>query len=107
MSLRSLFLVALGAIAANFLVAMHLTGDFTIRVVDQMRQGVPNVRMISDTGIVCGTDGTGTVRWNEAELMGRDVKFRIEKLGYLTPADGVTLRVHHFGRAVITISASK
>jgi hypothetical protein len=39
--------------------------------------------------------------------MGRDVTFRLEKLGYDTPKDGVTLQVSHFGRSVITVTTSK
>ena len=82
MALRSLLLLALGALMVNLLVAMHLTGDFKIRLVDQRTGlGIPNARVTSDTGIVCRTDRTGTVRWNESELIGRDLTFRLEKLG--------------------------
>jgi hypothetical protein len=92
MTLRSLLLLSLCALALNSLVAMHLTGDFKIRVVDQRTgQGIPNVLVTSDTGIVCGTDKTGSVRWNESALMGRDVTFGIEKPGYSFAGDEATI----------------
>jgi hypothetical protein len=108
MTIRSLLVLGFAALAVNLLAAVHLTGDFRIRLVDQRTgQGIPNVRITSDSGTVCYTDKTGTVRWNESDLMGRDVKFHIDKRGYDTPAGGATLHVSHFGSSVITVATSK
>ena len=106
MALRSLVLILLGAVAISVLSAARLTGDYWMLIVDQKTgHGIPNVRVTTDSGIVCTTDLTGAVRWSESEFMGRDVKFRIEKPGYRFPGNGTTVRVSHFRTSVLKMSA--
>ena len=55
---------------------------FQMRIVDQRTgQGLPNVRLTSDNGIVCYTRADGSVLWTESSLMDRDVSFRIDAPG--------------------------
>lgn len=102
MRFRSVILVALFAFAAN-LFAVHVTGDFKIRVVDQQTGvGISHVRVTTDSGIQCYTDRNGIVRWNEPQLMGRVVSFNLYKNGYQA-GDDVALRVKPFGSSVLRL----
>jgi hypothetical protein len=49
-----------------------------MRILDEQGQGVPNIRVVSDNGIVCRTRADGSVRWTERSVMNRDVRFRLD-----------------------------
>jgi hypothetical protein len=49
-----------------------------MRILDKQGQGISNIRVVSDNGIVCHTRADGSVRWAERSVMNRDVRFRLE-----------------------------
>src|SRR4051794_3848549 len=72
---------------------------FRMTIVDpKTGLGVPNVRVQSDNGIVCHTRSDGEIAWTESILMGRDVRFSIDRPGHPAGAT-VTLRVSRGGSA--------
>ena len=54
------------------------TDPFLMRILDERGQGVANIRVVSDNGIVCHTRADGSVRWTERSVMNRDVRFRLD-----------------------------
>ena len=42
-------------------------------------QGVPDVPVRSDNGILCHTRSNGEIAWSELSLMDRDVRFAIDR----------------------------
>ena len=54
------------------------TSPFLMRILDEQGQGLPNIRVVSDNGIVCHTRADGSVRWTERSVMNRDVRFRMD-----------------------------
>ena len=76
---------------------------FRMKIVDpKTREGVPGVRVQSDNGIVCHTQSNGEIAWTEMVLMGRDVRFIIERPGQTT-RQKVTLRVTRSSHAEISL----
>ena len=49
-----------------------------MRILNKQGQGIPNIRVVSDNGIVCCTGADGWVRWTERLVMNRDVRFRLD-----------------------------
>ena len=54
------------------------TDPFLMRILDERGQGVANIRVVSDNGIVCHTRADGSVRWTEHSVMNREVRFRLD-----------------------------
>ena len=54
------------------------SNPFFMRILDEQGQGIPNIRVVSDNGIVCRTRADGSVRWTERSVMNRDVRFRLD-----------------------------
>ena len=54
------------------------TSPFLMRILDEHGQGLPNIRVVSDNGIVCHTRADGSVRWTERSVMNRHVRFRLD-----------------------------
>ena len=54
------------------------TNPFLMRILDEQGHGLPNIRVVSNNGIVCHTQTDGSVRWTERSVMNRDVRFRID-----------------------------
>jgi hypothetical protein len=51
---------------------------FETRIIDpETGEGVPNIAVISDNGIICHTQLDGAVRWTESSVMNRDTKFSV------------------------------
>lgn len=63
-----------------------------MRIIDHTGQGIPNVRVQSDNGIVCHTRENGEIAWTEIALMGRTVRFSIDRVGQ-GKRDTVSVRV--------------
>lgn len=76
------------------------TNPFVMRILNGQGQGLPNIRVLSDNGIVCHTRADGSVRWTERSLMNRDVQFRIDSSS--TRRD-VTLHPTPGGRANVSL----
>lgn len=75
---------------------------FQMRIVDERTgQGISDVRLTSDNGLVCYTRADGSVLWTESALMDRDVSFRIETSAAQRM---VTLRVIPGGHARVAIT---
>lgn len=75
---------------------------FQMRIVDQQSgQGISNVRLTTDNGLVCYTRADGSVPWTESALMDRDVSFHIETSAVQRT---VTLRVIPGGHAEVAIT---
>ena len=53
------------------------SNPFFMRILDEQGQGIPNIRVVSDNGIVCRTQADGSVRWTERSVM-NDVRFRLD-----------------------------
>jgi hypothetical protein len=76
---------------------------FRMKVVDpKTGKGVPSVGVRSDNGIMCRTRYNGEIAWTEVALMGRDVRFSIDRPGQ-PKGDTVTLRVSPGGSANIPL----
>ncbi len=54
------------------------TSPFLMRILDEQGKGSPNIRVVSDNGIVCHTRDDGSIRWTERSVMNRAVRFRID-----------------------------
>ena len=54
------------------------TNPFMMRILNGQGEGIPNIRVVSDNGIVCHTRTDGSVSWTERSVMNRDVQFRID-----------------------------
>jgi hypothetical protein len=53
---------------------------FLMKIVDpKTGAGVPGVRVQSENGIVCHTQWNGEIAWTEIVLMGRNVRFTVER----------------------------
>jgi hypothetical protein len=71
--------VLLGPLAHRSYAHVPPQAAFRMKVVDpQTGEGVPDVRVRSDNGIVCHTRANGEIAWTETVLMGRDVRFSID-----------------------------
>jgi hypothetical protein len=76
---------------------------FRMKIIDPTTgEGAPGVRVQSDNGIVCHTQSNGEIAWTETVLMGRDVRFTIERPGQ-TDRQKVALRVTRSGHAEISL----
>jgi hypothetical protein len=76
---------------------------FRMKITDPITgEGVPGVRVQSDNGIVCHTQWNGEVAWTEKVLMGRNVRFTIDRPGQVT-RQNVTLRVMRGSRADVSL----
>jgi hypothetical protein len=74
---------------------------FLMRILNEQGQGIPNIRVVSDNGIVCRMRADGSVRWTERSVMNRDVRFRLDS------SNGhrdVTLHSTPGGRAEVALS---
>jgi hypothetical protein len=79
--IRTLALASVLSVVLPFQVAPTEGGTsnpFFMRIVDGQGQGIPNIRVVSDNGIVCRTRADGSVRWTERSVMNRDVRFRLD-----------------------------
>jgi hypothetical protein len=79
--IRTLALMSVLSVVLPFQVAPTeggSTNPFFMRILDEQGQGIPNIRVVSDNGIVCHTRADGSVRWTEHSVMNRDVRFRID-----------------------------
>ena len=63
---------------------------------------MPNVRVESDNGIVCHTRANGEIVWTEEVLMGRNVRFSIDRSDR-HERDNVTLHVNRGGAIDIAL----
>lgn len=76
---------------------------FRMKIVDpKTGEGVPGVRVQSANGIVCHTLSNGEIAWTERVLMGRNVRFTIDRDG-LTGRQKVRLHVTRSGHAEISL----
>ena len=73
---------------------------FHLHVTDAAGNDLPGIRVVSDNGIVCRTRPDGSIRWTEASLMGREVKFHIATS---SGNESVTLHVAPGLRAAIML----
>jgi hypothetical protein len=73
---------------------------FDLRIADAAGNGIPGVRVVSDNGIVCRTRPDGSIRWTEASLMDRDVRFQIAAA---SGSESVTVHVKPGERAEIKL----
>jgi hypothetical protein len=86
-------LVLLGPTAYRSYATVPPTDAFRMRIVDpRTGDGVPNVRVQSDNGIVCHTRSNGEIAWTEVVLMGREVRFSIDRSDHRN-RDVVSVRV--------------
>ena len=79
--IRSLALMSVLSVVLPFQVVPTKGGTsnpFFMRILDEQGQGIPNIRVVSDNGIVCRTRADGSVRWTERSVMNRDVRFRLD-----------------------------
>ena len=79
--IRTLALMSVVSVVLPFQVAPTEGGTsnpFFMRIVNEQGQGIPNIRVVSDNGIVCRTRADGSVRWTERSVMNRDVRFRLD-----------------------------
>lgn len=77
---------------------------FNLQVVDEATgRGLTNVRITSDTGIVCYTYGNGLTLWSEYSLMGRSVKLALHDEQHRFEPASLTIDVRASGQAVIKI----
>jgi len=76
------------------------TNPFLMRILDEQGKGIPNIRVVSDNGIVCHTRVDGSVHWTERSIMNRHVRFRIE---LPESRRDVTLQPTEGGRAEISL----
>ena len=77
---------------------------FTIRVVDQQTGvGVPDLRVTTDSWIVCYTQAGGDVAWRESSLMGRHVRFEVKDKSNRFDDAVATLQVTPGGQATLTV----
>jgi hypothetical protein len=98
-----LFLIPFGAYPRHR--ANRSAEPFQIRIVDQQSgQGVPNIRLTSDNGILCYARPDGTILWTESSLMDREVYFSIDSPSYRFPGGGKAIRVTHGGKAEFLVS---
>jgi hypothetical protein len=51
---------------------------FILRILDDEGRGIPDIRVVSDNGIVCRTQADGSVRWTERSVTNRYVRFRLD-----------------------------
>ena len=78
---RTLALMPVLFVVLPFHVALSergATNPFLMRILDEQGQGLSNVRVVSDNGIVCHTRADGSVRWTERSVMDRDVRFSLD-----------------------------
>ena len=76
---------------------------FRMKIVDpRTGDGVPGVRVQSDNGIVCHTQADGEIAWTERVLMGRNVRFTVERPDQ-TGRHSLTLHVARSGHAEISL----
>jgi hypothetical protein len=76
------------------------TNPFLMRILNEQGQGVPNIRVVSDNGIVCRTRADGSVRWTERSVMNREVRFRLD---WSNGRRDVTLHPTAGGRADVSL----
>ena len=74
---------------------------FIMRILNEEGRGVPNIRVVSDNGIVCRTRADGSVRWTERSVTNRDVRFRLD---WSNGHRDVTLHSTPGGRADVALS---
>jgi hypothetical protein len=74
---------------------------FQMRILNKQGQGIANIRVVSDNGIVCRTRADGSVRWTERSVMNRDVRFRLDSSN---GRRDVTLHSTPGGRAEVALS---
>ena len=60
------------------------SNPFFMRILDKQGQGIPNIRVVSDNGIVCHTRADGSVRWTERSVMNREVRYHLDWSNGLT-----------------------
>ena len=95
-------LVLLGPLYSSY-ATVPVGDEFRMRVIDpKTGQGVPNVRVESDNGIVCHTRANGEIVWTEEVLMGRNVRFSIDRSDR-HERDNVTLHVNRGGAIDIAL----
>ena len=79
--IRALALLSVLSVVLPFQVTRGEGGTsnpFIMRILNEEGHGVPNIRVVSDNGIVCHTRADGSVRWTERSVMNRDVRFRLD-----------------------------
>lgn len=79
--IRTLALMSMLSVVLPFQVTPTEGGasnPFFMRILDEQGQGIPNIRVVSDNGIVCHTRADGSVRWTERTVMNRDVRFHLD-----------------------------
>jgi len=76
---------------------------FRMKIVDpKTGAGVPGVRVRSDNGIVCHTRYNGEIAWTETALMGRDVRFTVDREGQRR-RQAITLHVTPGSQAQVSL----
>jgi hypothetical protein len=68
---RTLVLMPVLFVVLSFHVALGergVTNPFLMRILDEQGQGLSNVRVVSDNGIVCHTRADGSVLWTERSV---------------------------------------
>ena len=53
----------------------HTSNPFLMHILNEQGQGIPDIRVVSDNGIVCRTRADGSVRWTERSVVNRSVRF--------------------------------
>ena len=56
----------------------HTSNPFLMHILNEQGQGIPDIRVVSDNGIVCRTRADGSVRWTERSVVNRSVRFRLD-----------------------------
>jgi hypothetical protein len=84
--------VLLGPAAYRSYALVRPEEAFRMTIIDPSTgKGVPGVRVQSDNGIICHTTFNGDIAWTERVLMGRNVRFTIDRPG---PAGRQTATLH-------------
>jgi hypothetical protein len=103
MAVAALFLVASSVFAEPVLVSRS---PFRLRIVDAYTgQGVPNLKITTDNGIVCYTLLDGTAAFGEASLMGRSVRFHVADDAHRFHSVDTTIRVARRTQTTVVVTA--
>jgi hypothetical protein len=107
MTTRTLFVILLLVAASVFAEPIALSpAPFRMRVIDaNTGEGVPNLRITTDNGIVCYTMLDGSAAFGESSLMGRAVRFQIEDETHRFNGLDATIRVERRTRTNLTVTA--
>ena len=102
--IRTLALMSVLSVVFPFQVTPTEEGTsdpFIMRILNEEGRGIPNIRVVSDNGIVCRTRADGSVRWTERSVTNRDVRFRLD---WSNGHRDVTLHSTPGGRADVALS---